>query len=59
MARILLKHHFIRATLKNGHNIAGDIEAITKDGYLIDDNVTGDIMEIKNDEIETMLIRQT
>lgn len=52
MARTLLRHHFIRATLKNGNDISGDIEAITKDGFLIDDNITGDIMEIKNDEIK-------
>jgi len=54
MDRILLKHHYINATLKGGNIIDGDIEAIYPDGFLIDDNITGDIMEIKNNEIETI-----
>lgn len=54
MSRILLKHHYINATLKNGNNIDGDIVTITEDGFLIDDNITGDVMEIKNDEIEAI-----
>lgn len=54
MSRILLKHYYINATLKNGTIIDGDIEVIYEDGFLIDDNITGNIMEIKNDEIETI-----
>lgn len=54
MSRILLKHHYINAALKNGTIIDGDIEAITEDGFLIDDNLSGDIMEIKNEEIDTI-----
>ena len=45
---------YINATLKNGSNIDGQIFSIGLDGFMIDDNITGDIFQVSNEEIDTI-----
>ena len=54
MDRMLLKHSYINATLKNGCIIDGDVDAVFEDSFMIDDNVTGDIIVVYNEEIGTV-----
>ena len=45
---------YINATLTNGCNIDGQIESINTNGFMIDDNISGDIFQVNNEEIETV-----
>ena len=54
MTNTMKVNAYINATLKNGINIDGQIDSITENGFMIDDNITGDIFLVNNDEIETI-----
>lgn len=43
---------YINATLHCEAYIDGQIEAIYNDGFLIDDNITGDVFVVKYEEIK-------
>ena len=45
---------YINATLTNGCNIDGQIDAISENGFMIDDNITGDIFFVNFAEVETL-----
>jgi len=45
---------YINATLTNGCNIDGQIFSIDTNSFMIDDNITGDIFSVNNNEIETI-----
>lgn len=42
---------YINATLTNGKNIDGQIDSISEKGFMIDDNISGDIFMVNNEEI--------
>ena len=45
---------YINATLTNGANIDGQIDSISEKGFMIDDNISGDIFLVNNEEIVTI-----